>query len=86
MNVNAIVITGASSGIGREFALQMDEAFNNIDLFILIGRNRKRLEGVAEDIQNHAFMILDRDITCSETVDELAEILKKRHTNKRSNG
>ena len=33
--MNVIVITGASSGIGREFALQMDPFFTNIDEFWL---------------------------------------------------
>ncbi len=34
--MNIVIITGASSGIGREFALQMDGHFNSIDEFWLV--------------------------------------------------
>lgn len=42
--MNIIVITGASSGIGMEFALQLDSHFEHIDEFWLIARNRDKME------------------------------------------
>jgi 3-oxoacyl-[acyl-carrier protein] reductase len=43
-----IVITGASSGIGREIALEMANSHHN---FYLIGRNEERLKEVAKKIE-----------------------------------
>lgn len=59
---NIIMITGASSGIGREFALQMDRAFANIDEFWLIARNRSRLTDLAEKMQ-HRVRVIAADMT-----------------------
>ena len=77
--MNVIIITGASSGLGREFALQMDNYFSNIDQFWLIGRNQKRLNEVAQALQFHAAMILDMDVTDEEALDELEQELKNRN-------
>lgn len=41
------IITGASSGMGREFALQMDTIFKSIDEFWLVARREKELEELA---------------------------------------
>ena len=38
--MNIIAVTGASSGIGREFLLQLDQHFSNIDEFWLIARRQ----------------------------------------------
>lgn len=41
------VITGATSGMGREFALQLDAKIPNIEAFCLIGRRNERLQALA---------------------------------------
>lgn len=41
------VVTGASDGIGKEFALQLAKAGFNI---VLVARNKAKLEAVAADI------------------------------------
>ena len=39
--MNIIIITGASSGMGLEFALQLDAIFDTIDEIWLIARRKK---------------------------------------------
>lgn len=56
------VITGASSGIGREFVLQMDRGFSRIDEFWLVARRREALEELGA-VLNHRFRIFAMDIT-----------------------
>ncbi len=62
MTMNIVIITGASSGIGREFALQMDSFFDNIDEFWLIARRRDRMEEMAESM-THRTRIFALDVT-----------------------
>jgi NADP-dependent 3-hydroxy acid dehydrogenase YdfG len=44
----SIVITGASSGIGREIALEMASDGHS---FVLLGRNKERLESVQREVE-----------------------------------
>lgn len=60
--MNIIIITGASSGIGREFAGQLDAYFKGIDEFWLIARNHEKLSKVAATLQ-HKTRIFPMDIT-----------------------
>ena len=60
--MNIAIITGASSGIGREFALQMDRHFHNIDEFWLVARDRDRLKDLAALLRHNA-RIFAMDIT-----------------------
>ena len=46
--MNIIIITGASSGMGLEFALQLDAIFDTIDEIWLIARRKKGLLEVAQ--------------------------------------
>ncbi len=74
--MNVIVITGASSGIGMEFALQMDNYFSNIDEFWLISRRRDKLQEVAS-IMNHKTRILSMDITKDAQLERLEDTLSE---------
>lgn len=76
--MNIIVITGASSGIGREFALQMDPYFDNIDEFWLIARSRDKLENLADNL-SHPTRILAMDITRDGQLDRLEDTLREKH-------
>ena len=62
MSKNIIIITGASSGIGKEFAYQVDPYFEGIDEIWLIARSRERLQEVADSLQ-HRTRIFAMDIT-----------------------
>ena len=44
------IITGASSGIGREFALQIAQRYRTIDEIWLIARRKDRLAEVKTEI------------------------------------
>ena len=67
-------ITGASSGIGKEFAVQL--ADRGFDL-ILIARNTDALEKISESLGVHVD-ILHCDLSSEVQTIELAEQLKRR--------
>ncbi len=68
------VITGASSGMGREFALRIDgeEKFDEI---WLIARRADRLEEIAKSCKNPA-KVIPMDLTKSEAWDEYKAMLE----------
>lgn len=68
-----ILITGASSGIGRQCAITA----NQLDAFvILIGRSQERLEETANLLGNKNYLLLSADITAyDETLDKLEKLL-----------
>lgn len=72
--MNIIVITGASSGIGMQFALQMDHYFTNIDEFWLISRRREQLQDVAKRM-NHKTRIMAMDITSDAQLERLEDMV-----------
>lgn len=68
--MNIAIITGASSGIGLEFARQMDGHFSNIDEFWLVARREDKLAWAAGQLR-HKTRLFPMDITCSESLDLL---------------
>lgn len=74
--MNVILITGASSGIGMEFARQMDCGFSNIDEFWLIARRRDKLEQLAEKL-THRTRVFALDITKKPGMNRLEKELQK---------
>lgn len=76
--MNVVVITGASSGIGLEFALQMDNYFTNIDEFWLVARSREKLQEVAKVMQ-HKTRILTMDITKDAQLERLEDTLHEKN-------
>ena len=69
------IITGASSGIGREFAIQL-KSLLGVDEFWLIARNKERLEGLGEEL-NCKYKVISADLTTSEGIDAYICELKK---------
>ena len=59
---NIAIVTGASSGMGREFALKIDRMFKNIDEIWIIARRLDRLEELRDSI-NKPCIIVCEDIT-----------------------
>ena len=78
MRKNIILITGASSGIGREFAMQLDPHFTNIDEIWLISRRKDKLAEVAASLQ-HKTRILAMDITKEAQLERLTDTLDDRN-------
>lgn len=72
--MNIILITGASSGIGREFALQMDAYFPNIDEFWLVARDYDKLTSLSRNLK-HKCRIFASDITKGENLDLIEDTL-----------
>ena len=62
------VVTGASSGMGRDFVRQLDAA-DTYDEIWVIARRRDRLESLAADVRA-PFRILALDLTKQESIEE----------------
>ena len=74
--MNIAIITGASSGIGMEFALQMDKFFPKIDEFWLVARRQDKMEKLSENLK-HKTRIFSMDITVEEQLERLENVVKK---------
>lgn len=72
--MNIIIITGASSGMGVEFALQLDNVFRNIDEIWLIARRKEAMLKVAQYLE-HTTRILDMDLADGEQMNRLKKLL-----------
>lgn len=64
------IITGASSGIGKEFVRQMDHYFTNIDEFWLVARREDKLKENSKHLL-HKTRIFPLDITQDYNLEEL---------------
>ncbi|MGN0385805.1 MAG: SDR family NAD(P)-dependent oxidoreductase [Lachnospiraceae bacterium] len=73
---NIIIVTGASSGIGQEFILQMDTAFSNIDEFWMIARREDRMEEIAK-VCEHKTKIIPMDLMDEYAMDDLEALLEE---------
>lgn len=68
------VITGASSGMGREFVKQIDEKYE-LDEFWLIARREDRLKEVASEIKTKA-KVISLDLEKEENYNKYKELLE----------
>lgn len=69
------VITGASSGMGKEFVTRLC-AINNFDEVWLVARRKERLEQLAKDLDIPA-RIVPLDLTSNAAFDEYDALLKE---------
>lgn len=56
------IITGASSGLGREFVRQIADVFPEIECYWLIARRSERLEEIAADLPNKKVCCISLDL------------------------
>ena len=68
-NKNTILITGGASGIGYEFAKQL----NGTNTIIIVGRNKEKLEKVKKELKN--IHIFECDISNPKDINALYEII-----------
>jgi len=68
--LNVAIITGASSGMGREFALQMDAGLSKIDEFWLVARDEARLKELGSCLK-HKSRIFSMDVTSPGQLERL---------------
>lgn len=75
--MSVAIITGASSGLGREYALAVARQFPQIDEIWLIARRRERLEALVKELNGKKTVILPLDLADPQSFDEYAEGLKQ---------
>ena len=68
------VVTGASSGIGREFVRQLGYFYRSLDEIWVIARRRERLEGLGEN-SRFPFRIFCGDLTKKQIYKDLSAAL-----------
>ena len=71
---NIIIITGASSGMGREFVRQVDTRFPKVDELWLIARRREKLNEIAASCK-HKCRVFAYDLCNRQAQEELVEIM-----------
>ncbi len=71
--MKAALITGASSGIGRQFALQLYEK-KEADFFYIVARRRERLLALADELGGNA-KIIEADLTTAEGIEAVRRAL-----------
>lgn len=72
------IITGASSGLGREYARAVCRMHPEIDELVLIARRRERLEALEKELTGRQITVLPLDLTDREARDRYAAFLKER--------
>lgn len=69
------IISGASSGLGREMALRIKEIYPEIECCWLIARRRERLERLAAEMHGLKCEIIAIDVTSAEELSRFAMAL-----------
>ena len=69
------IVTGASSGMGREFVLQLD-SWEHYDEIWVIARRRERLEELAGEVHT-PLRLLALDLTLPEALEQYAQTLRE---------
>jgi len=70
------ILTGASSGIGVEFARQLKAVFPEIECLWLIARRRERLEELSRTLEGMKVEVLPLDLCQTEALEEYTEKLR----------
>lgn len=70
------VVTGASSGLGREFARQISARYSKFDEIWLIARRTERIEEVADEIKLTS-RVISLDLSSKDELMALKELLEE---------
>ncbi len=74
---NIVIITGASSGMGMEFAKQLDKKLINVDEFWLVARRKERLEKL-DFLLHHQCRLFDVDLMKEDEVKRIEDALNEK--------
>lgn len=74
--MNIAIITGASSGIGREFALQISKRYRTIDEIWVLARSVDKLNSLEEEITDVKVRPIKCDVTDEADIKNFCDILK----------
>ena len=69
------IVTGASSGMGREFVKQLDKCMKTIDEIWVIARREEKLKELSEEISNIPLRIFSLDLSKKMDIDILSHLL-----------
>ena len=71
------LITGASSGLGKEFIKQVYQKFPEIECFYLVARRKERLEEMQELLVGKSVKLLDLDLAKDESYEKLKSVFEE---------
>ena len=74
---NIAVVTGASSGLGRQFVITIAEKYQELDEIWIVARRKERLQKLAEQIEKPLLRPLVFDLTDTESFVKLNSIIEK---------
>lgn len=74
---NVAIITGASSGLGREFALQIAQGYRSVEEIWLIARREERLHQLERQLMGRKVKIFSLDLKKQEDIEKFGEILSE---------
>jgi len=75
--MNIAIVTGASSGLGREFVKQISQKYITLDEIWVIARRAHRLEELAKEIKTVTIRPIVLDVTNRMAIKEFDTLLKK---------
>lgn len=71
------VITGASSGLGKEYISAIIAQYPSVDAFWLVARRKELLREIAEEHPDKTIAAISLDLTKEESVDVFEQLLKE---------
>ena len=74
MAKSIVIIVGASSGLGEEFALQLDAHLRKTDEIWLIARRKDKLTKISKRMRNNT-KVISMDITKEAQIERLQDML-----------
>lgn len=76
MNKRIVIVTGASSGMGREFVKQLDPCLKTVDEIWVIARRKEKLEELKKFVTNRRFRMFPMDLCREKDLDNLRNVLE----------
>lgn len=80
--MNIAIVTGASSGMGREFVIQLPQYEKHLDEIWVIARRKERLEALKNEL-NIPLRVLEGDLTDAQFTSAIFEMLNEEKPNVR---